>query len=73
LLAELKALRVEAGLTQGDLARLLKRSQSYVGKCELGERRMDVVQLRDFCNALDTPLLKFMQRYEDALKSQGLD
>jgi ribosome-binding protein aMBF1 (putative translation factor) len=36
--------RKTAGLTQHDLARRLKRPQSFVAKYEGGERRLDVVE-----------------------------
>jgi len=70
MLALLRAARERAGLTQYDLADKLGRSQSFVGKCEMGERRLDMVQLRDFCLALDVPFLEFVQRFEDALAAQ---
>lgn len=69
MLALLRAAREQAGLTQYDLAKRLGRSQSYVGKCELGERRLDVVQLRDFCAALGVPFLDFVRRFEEEVAS----
>lgn len=71
MLALLRAAREQAGLTQYDLAKKLGRSQSFVGKCEMGERRLDFVQLRDFCFALDVPFLEFVQRFEESLADQG--
>ncbi len=44
----LKAARLERGLTQVQVAKALKRHQSFVSKCESGERRVDVVELQDF-------------------------
>lgn len=37
--------RAAAGLTQRDLARLLERPHSFVSKYEVGERRLDAVEL----------------------------
>lgn len=68
LLALLRAAREQAGLTQYDLAERLQKSQSFVGKCELGERRLDVVQLRDFCGAIGIDFTEFILQYEAALK-----
>lgn len=45
LLAALIAARKQAGLSQADLARKLDKPASFVGKYELGERRLDVVEL----------------------------
>jgi transcriptional regulator with XRE-family HTH domain len=40
--------RKEAGLTQVQVAAALGRPLSYVSKCELGERRVDFVELVRF-------------------------
>lgn len=44
----LRKARKEAGLTQVDVAVALGKTQSYVAKCESGERRIDVVELSEF-------------------------
>jgi transcriptional regulator with XRE-family HTH domain len=41
---------VHAGLTQADVAERLKRPQSFISKCESGERRVDVVELQRFAD-----------------------
>ena len=48
-LRRLREAREEAGLSQTEVARLLRRRQTYVSKCELGERRVDVAELVEFC------------------------
>ncbi len=48
--------REEAGMTQVELAKVLKRSQTWVSKCELGERRVDFVELEDIAKALGKEL-----------------
>jgi transcriptional regulator with XRE-family HTH domain len=48
----LKRARVESGLTQVDLAKRLGRPQSFVSKCESGERRVDVAEFLAFCKAI---------------------
>jgi transcriptional regulator with XRE-family HTH domain len=44
----LVAARKNAGLTQVQVARRLGKSHTYVSKCELGERRVDFVELQRF-------------------------
>jgi transcriptional regulator with XRE-family HTH domain len=46
------AARRRAGLTQNDLAKRLKRPQSFVSKFETGERRLDVIEFLDVARAL---------------------
>lgn len=47
----LTALRERAGLTQRQLAEKLRREHSLVGRLELGERRLDVVEFYQVCKA----------------------
>lgn len=45
LIRALVALRVDAGLSQAQVAARLGKPPSFVGKYELGERRLDVVEV----------------------------
>jgi transcriptional regulator with XRE-family HTH domain len=47
-LKRLKQARLDAGLTQADVAKQLQQQQSYVSKCESGEKRVDVIELMRF-------------------------
>ncbi len=58
-LAKLRRAREEAGLAQADVADRLGRSQTWVSKCELGERRVDFVELEDLAAAYRKPLEYF--------------
>lgn len=46
LLAKLKKARADAKLTQIEVARRLRKPQSFVSKFESGERRLDAVELK---------------------------
>ena len=48
MLRRLREARVQAGLTQVEAAAALRKPQSFVSKCESGERRIDVIELEDF-------------------------
>ena len=47
-LEKLRKAREAAGLTQAEVAGELGEYQSFVSKCESGERRVDVVELERF-------------------------
>ena len=47
----LTASRKKAGLTQRQLAEKLRREHSLVGRLELGERRLDMVEFYLLCKA----------------------
>lgn len=48
--------REDAGLSQREAADRLGRSQSFVAKCETGERRVDVVELAAFSRVYGAPV-----------------
>lgn len=68
----LRRLRESQQLRQSDLAVLLGRSQGTVSKVERGERRLDVIELRDWVTALDTNFTRFVGRLDAELRSQGI-
>jgi transcriptional regulator with XRE-family HTH domain len=45
--------RKNADLTQHELAKRLRRPQSFVAKYEGGERRVDVVEFIEICKAIE--------------------
>lgn len=57
----LKEARLDAGLTQVEAAEKLGRPQSFVSKCESGERRVDVVELLEFCAAYKADAAQLMK------------
>lgn len=62
LLRTLKQVRRDQGLTQTDVARRFGAHASFVSKCESGERRIDVVELAEFCRIYQMTLHDFLKR-----------
>lgn len=62
----LREYRDKAGIRQVDLAERLGRPQSFVSKYEAGQRRLDLVELRDICAALGVDLVKLVRRWDAA-------
>ena len=59
-LHRLRKARVEAGFTQAQLALCLGKPQSFISKCESGERRIDVIELQDIAMAIGKPIGYFL-------------
>jgi len=60
----LRQIRTDAGFTQAELAERLGVPQSFVSKYESGERRLDILELKEVCQALGSSLLDFVRRLE---------
>ena len=56
------ALRRQAGLTQRQLAAKLRREHNLIGRLELGERRLDVVEFYCLCKACGADPAELMRR-----------
>lgn len=54
-----------AGLTQVELSQILDKPQSYVSKYEIGERKLDYIEIRDICKALGISMQYFNTLYEE--------
>lgn len=66
----LRELRLEAGITQSDLARQLEKPQSFVSKFETLERRLTFEEVETICTALGLKLPVFFERLELARQGQ---
>ena len=60
----LRQLRIESGLTQVELAERLSEPQSAISKVESGQRRLDLVQLSTYTQALGIKLRTLVDRWE---------
>jgi transcriptional regulator with XRE-family HTH domain len=59
-LGRLRSARNEAGLTQVQVAKRLRRTQAFVSKSESGDRRVDVIELKAFARLYKKPLYYFL-------------
>lgn len=71
LRALLKRHRVEAHLTQAQLAARMRRPQSFVAKIESGERRLDVVEFLEYSTALGSRAAAIIDELECAPTSNA--
>ena len=68
LVTLLREIRIEAGMTQTELAAHIEKDQAYVSRYESGQRRLDVLEAREICQAIGITLEEFAKRLEKALK-----
>jgi len=61
IVKRLKEARLGAGLDQAVVAEKLGRTQSYVSKIESGQRRFDVLQLKEFAKIYSRSLDFFIK------------
>lgn len=73
LLKCLRRARKRAGLSQVELAERLGQTQSFVSKCERGERRLDLVEVRAFSLAFGTTLIDLARDFEHQLAERDLE
>jgi len=59
-LVRLVQARRDAGLTQVEVARRLGKAHSFLSKCELGERRVDFVELQQLAKVYKKELSFFV-------------
>jgi transcriptional regulator with XRE-family HTH domain len=65
LLELLRTLREEAGLTQRELGKRLKKPQSWVHNCETANRRLDVTEFIAWARACDVEPSAAFSRFLD--------
>jgi transcriptional regulator with XRE-family HTH domain len=63
----LKRIRQDKGIRQIELAEKLGVPQSFISKYESGDRQLDILELRQICQAVGISLQEFMRKLEDSL------
>jgi transcriptional regulator with XRE-family HTH domain len=59
-LEKLRQARIDAGLRQEDVRQLIGAYQSYLSKIESGERRLDIIELRELATIYKKPIAYFL-------------
>ena len=61
LIQRLRQARLEAGLTQIQAGKKLRKPQSYLSKVERGERKIEVIELADFAKIYNKDIGYFIK------------
>ena len=61
IVEQLKRARQEVGLEQAEVAKLLGKIQSHVSKVEAGQRRIDIVALKEFAKVYKKDISFFLK------------
>lgn len=62
---------MQHGVSQVELSRRLEKPQQYVSRCEVGERRLDAVELIEWCEALGADVNVFFSDLQAMLRQQS--
>ena len=69
----IRGMQERAGLARRELCRKLGQEHSFISKCELGERRIDIVEFYWICEACDanpeSEAKKIMKAFADLGKA----
>jgi cyanate lyase len=66
----LKDLRLKADLSQAEVAETLGRPQTYVSAIEVGQRGVDLLQVRELCQLYRVDFPEFAKLFDARLKSR---
>lgn len=72
-ISALKDARVGADVTQQELADRINNTQTFISKVERGERRLDLVETIEICEALGINPSAFIIRYIEERKGLAQD
>ena len=72
VIGRLRSKREMGGVTQAQLAELLKVNQAFVSKVETCERRLDIIELHQICKVLNISFVDFITEVDrDILGKSG--
>jgi transcriptional regulator with XRE-family HTH domain len=71
LRTQLRNLRKRQGLTQAEVAKRLRKQQSFVSKYECGERRLSVIEFIDVVRALGAEPAAVLRTFIPAIDRAG--
>jgi len=61
LVKKLKSARLETGLSQKMVSEKLRKTQSYISKIESGQRRIDIIQLKELARVYKEDINFFLK------------
>lgn len=71
IISRLRARRTDTGLTQEDVAIVVGKPQSFVAKIEGLERRLDVLEFVDLCEAIGIEPGDVLQKKKNPVEDQN--
>lgn len=71
VIGRLRGKREKLGITQIQLAELLKVNQTFVSRIETCDRRLDFIELRQICQVLGISFVDFVAEVERDILSKG--
>ena len=71
VIGRLRSKREMGGVTQVQLAELLKVNQEFVSKVETCERRLDIIELHHICQVLGISFVDFIQEVDRDILSKN--
>ena len=71
VIGRLRSKREMGGVTQVQLAELLKVNQAFVSKVETCERRLDIIELHHICQVLGMSFVDFIKKKKKNILSKN--
>ena len=71
VIGRLRGKREKLGITQVQLADLLKVNQTFISRVETCDRRLDIIELHHICQVLGISFVDFIQEVDKDILSKG--